>query len=274
MSVNHDVPGIAVFGKGQASYTLPCGYVDENGKVHNEIIMREMTGVEEDVMDDDNLSVTDRITKILSLCCVKLGDIDDAEIIKKAVGDTLERGLPLSAADRVAMLLFLRRTSVGDVYKFERKCPYCGHLNRNRTLNLERDVVISQVTSPGKRRVKVTLPSGKIAMLKVLSASGEKQISTLKPTQKDVRTLAILARLVELDGQKMTPFHIDLIKSLSIADRNYIREVYNFIEGAVDTDVEVDCSSCNTTFEFPLDLGQVFFSNRAKKVTAADLEWL
>lgn len=273
MSVNHDIAGVEVYGKGQCSFKLPCGYVDAAGTVHNEIIMREMTGMEEDVMDDDSTSVTDRISKILAQCCVKLGTVVDQAVIYKAVSDTLDTGKPLTAADRVAMLLFLRRTSMGDIYKFEGSCPHCNHTNKNMQLDLS-SVEISYVKDPTKRRVRIKLPSGGNAVLRVLAASGEKKLSGLKPSQKDVRTLAILARLEELNGQHIDSAHIDQVKRLSITDRNFIREVYNYIEGAVDTDVEIGCTKCSGEYKFPLDLGQIFFSNRAKKVTAADLDWI
>ena len=275
MSINHDIPGVEVFGKGRQTYTLPCGYVDGLGKVHRQIVMREMTGAEEDLMDEDGVSATDRISNILSACCEKLGDITDRELIARAVNDKLEpgEGLPLTASDRVAMLLFLRRVSVGDTYRFSRDCPHCGAKNSNLSLNLA-ELDIREVKDPTKRKVKFKLPSGIIAVLKVLSASGERKLTELKPDQKDVRTLAILARLESLNEQPITKHDLQKVKSLSMVDRNYIREVYNLIEGAVDTDIEMTCRACKKDFIYPLDLGQVFFSNQSEKVTVSDLEWV
>ena len=63
MSINNDIPGVEIFGKGRMEFELPCGYVDAAGTVHNTIILKEMTGIEEDIMDDDKVSVTTRITR-------------------------------------------------------------------------------------------------------------------------------------------------------------------------------------------------------------------
>jgi hypothetical protein len=196
-----DVPGIEVWGRGRGEYTLPCGAVDEGGKVHKTVVLRELTGAEEDLMDDDDLSVTERTTRILSACCERIGEISDPATISGMIGDTLDRGYPVTSSDRIAMLIFLRRCSLGDNYKFERRCPRCGFMNKNKVLDLRK---IEMVEVPedrvGKRRVEIMLPRTKRkAILRVLTASKESAITTLRPNQKDLRSAAILARLEQIE---------------------------------------------------------------------------
>ena len=109
----------------------------------------------------------------LQLVPEKLGTITDKKIIEAAISDNLvsigNTGLPLTAQDRIAALLFLRRVSIGDTYKFERRCPKCGELNKNKQLDL-RSLTITPVKDPKKRRVQVVLPrSKKVAVLRVPS---------------------------------------------------------------------------------------------------------
>jgi hypothetical protein len=290
-----DVPGVEVWGRGRSEYTLPCGHVDEHGKVHKQVIFRETTGVEEDMMDDDEIAANERMSMILSDCCEKLGDIVDKEAIRRAISDDLPqgKGWPVTSSDRIAMMIFLRRTSVSDVYKFERRCPRCGHLNRHKTLDL-RKLKITEVPEDraGKRRVEITLPgTGKKAIVRVLTAKTETALTNLRPNQKDLRSAAILARLdsIEVDvpaegGTKREmrritdpTYGLKLVKELPQRDRNFLRRVYHKMEADVDTLVEVSCDGrfCTADFAFPLDLGQSFFSNPAEEhVSDEALNWL
>lgn len=196
-----DVPGIEVFGKGRAQFELPCGYVDEGGRVHKKVTLRELTGAEEDLMDDDDLPVTERTTRILSACCERVGDVSDPATIEKIIGDKLAgRGHPITSSDRIAMLIFLRRVSLGNMYHFQRRCPRCGHENKKH-LDL-RSIKMTGVPEDRvcKRVCEVVLPGSKRkARLRVLSAAQESRITDLRPNQKDLRSAAILARLEALE---------------------------------------------------------------------------
>lgn len=273
-----DIPGLKIHGKGTRDFVLPVGYVDEAGKCHDVVIMREMTGVEDDMLGNDDLPVGERVTAVLSSCIEKLGDVSDKETIRKAVSDELETGFPLTEQDRVAAMVFLRRATIGDVYKFERRCPRCGEMARNRQTDL-RELKIDKCEHPERRRVSVKLPrSGQEAVLKVLSAKGAVKIGRLRPTQKDLKSLALCARLVSLDGKSMDDPRtaLDAVKRLPQADRNVLRQAYNAMEAFVETDIDVDCRNpiCGATWKFPLDVGQGFFLDLEGELSDEDLNWL
>lgn len=273
-----DIPGLKIHGKGQMDFVLPVGYVDPENKVHNNIVVREMTGVEDDMMGNSDLPIGERVSNVLSACIVKLGDIEDRETIKKAVCDELEAGLPLTEQDRVAAMIFLRRVSVGDRYKFERTCPRCGVEAKNRETDL-RTLKIEQAAHPERRRVKIELPrSKKIAIVKVLTAKGAIEVGRLRPSQEDLKSLAIVARVETLDGQSLGDPLTALakIKALPQADRNLIRQVYNAMETNVETDIDVECRNpiCLNKWDFPLDVGQGFFLDLGGTVSAEALNWL
>lgn len=276
-----DVAGIEVFGKGRGEFTLPCGYVDETGKVHKKVVLRETTGTEEDMMDDDELSSNERMSSILAACCERIGDVKEKDKIATIISDELNMGLPITSSDRIAMMIFLRQVSVGHIYHFERRCPRCGYVNKGKHIDL-RTLEIKQVPEDrvAKRRVEIVLPrSKKKAVVRVLTAKFESKLTELRPNQKDLRSAAILARLESLDGASLENPHVGLaaVKALPQEDRNYLRKVYNKIEADVDTSVEVTCASkiCPADFRFPIDLGQAFFSNPVEEqVTDAELNWL
>ena len=286
MSADHDIAGVVAYGKGRGDYQLPCGYVDAEGTVHNIVILRELTGVEEDILDDDNLTTSTRITDILSQCCKKLGAIEDPGLIRRAIGDTLKdgEGLPVSQADRMALMLFLRRTTNGDRYKLpesQRICPYCQHKNIDKHIDLH-TLEVTYSKNPAKRRVRFDLPGrGEKAILRVLSAGGEEALSKLMRGQskKGLRSLAILARLEQVGETKLSyddRKSLEFVKALSQPDRARIRDVYNKVEGAIDTELEMTCEklSCSRDWKTDIDIGQVFFLPQAAKITEADLEWI
>jgi len=273
-----DIPGVQIHGKGQMDFVLPVGYVDAENKVHNSIVLREMTGVEDDMMGNADLPIGERVSNVLSACIVKLGDVEDPETIKKAVCDELESGLPLTEQDRIAAMIYLRRVTVGDLYKFERSCPRCGTEAKNRAVDL-RTLKIEQSEHPERRRVKVELPrSKKVAIIRVLTAKGAIEIGRLRPTQDDLKSLAIVARIETLDGKALGDPRTALgkIKALPQADRNLIRQVYNAMETNVETDIDVECRNpiCLNKWQFPLDVGQGFFLDLGGSVSAEDLNWL
>jgi len=273
-----DIPGLEIHGKGVADFPLPVGYVDGEGKVHRHLTLREMTGVEDDMMGNADLPIGERCTNVLSSCVDRIGEITDKETIRKAISDELEVGLPLTEQDRIAAMIYLRRSSLGEIYKFERDCPRCGKKAENRAVDL-RTLKIDECKHPDRRRVKLTLPrSGKVAVVKVLTAKGALEIGKLRPDQKDLKSLAIVVRVESLDGQPLgDPFSaVAKIQSLPQADRNMIRKVYNAMETYVETDIDVECRNpiCRYKWQFPLDVGQGFFLDLEDTVSAEALNWL
>ena len=76
-------------------------------------------------------------------------------------------------------------------------------------------------------------------------------------------------------GKPVTEKDLNLVKGLSQRDRLYLIQVYQLIEGNVDTDIEVECkrSDCLYKYSFPLDLGQLFSSSQDEKPNIEDIIW-
>lgn len=278
-----DVQGVEVFGKGRGEFLLPCGFVLPDGQAHKKIVLREVKGREEDMMADEGVLRSTRTTDVLAACTEQLGPITDKDQIRKIIADDLDGGVGITSTDRIAAMIYLRRVSVSDIYRFEKPCPRigCGHLNKNRTLDL-RTIKMTHVPTErvGKRRVKFKLPrSEKLVTLRVMTAKHEEQLFQLRPTQKDVRSAAICGRVEMIDDTLFTDTSLAMaaVRELPLDDRNMIREVFDKMEADVDTQVEVTCDNpiCKTDFSFPLDVGQTFFLNLVGVgIDVSKLDWI
>lgn len=277
-----------LFGCGYKDFRLPAGAIVD-GVVYDQAYIKEMTGFEEDMLANVDMEIVERMENVTVACLTKLVSrkdpskvITDPELIRELVAGTLpaNRGYPLTSADRISLLLYIRRATVGDLYKYEAACPHrgCGHKNRNKALELDK-LEITYNPHPERRRVKVKLPrSGVECKVRVLDGAGEKKAALFRPGTQDYGSMAIMVRLESIGGYQLSEMppeqQLALVKAMPHVDRDFLRLVYQRLEGAVDTDVELTCQKCNREIVFPLDLGQVFSSTLNDKISDSDLEWL
>ena len=101
-------------------FTLPCGYVDDDGTLHRDGVMRLSTALDEvEAMRDARVRVNDAYLSILLLSRVitRLGDV--APVTPEMVGR-------LFSADFVYLQdLFVRLNGAG-ASVMETECPACG----------------------------------------------------------------------------------------------------------------------------------------------------
>ena len=234
---------------------LPCGYVDTEEILHEDCIVREMTGQEEDLLTGRG-SVVNRLNAIISNCIVKLGTISDKQIIDKAVNK-------LTGQDRMAILIGIRRASLGDFYDMTVTCPSC-KAEQHMSVNLA-DIDIIPMPDRFKREHETTLPSGKVVKWHVLDTADEEWLSSKKRKYKeDVMSLNFLSRVDVVDKQviereRKYKHSLQVFKKLSLRDRNYLRDVFDKNEGDVDRTVEFECESCGRTWEGEIEVSQSNF---------------
>jgi len=232
----------------EGSVTLPCGYVDGDGELHDIAHLRELTGEEEDILAAPKVAGSEKMTRILGNCLVKLGGIDNP-------GRKVARGLTIG--DRTVLLLALRSVSLGSVYPFRVKCPSCGH-GFHTGVSLDK-LEITVMSDKKLRTHELTLPSGRRAVLKVMTGEDEADLEKKKGqfSKSDVLSLSIMARLKSLNGEEK--ISVSDVKSLTFRDRKAIRNWFQKVEGGVNTDIDVDCESCSFEFQTVLDIGQSDF---------------
>jgi len=251
-------------------FTLPAGYIDEDGVLHREVQIREMTGEEEDLMGARSGDFSSRMNQVMANCTVRVGTIQERPRIL-----TVIRKLPI--ADRTFLFTALRRVSLGDEYTMEVECPKCDKTSQ-MILDLG-GLDVKGMPDPEKRVYEVDLPSNKKAKWGVMTGAEEEKLSTLRDASnmRDVLSYAIMMRLVEYDGQQLElggrltdargkvsfdkegRTFLKLVKGMSSRDRNFLRKEFGIHEAGMDTDVEFDCPECSAKFTGSFDPTQVGF---------------
>lgn len=241
-------------------FALSGGYV-KDGHLYNKVVLRGMTGVEEDALAARRVPVQKRIDTVIKNCIVSMSDnggmvLTEKDDIAKAVGS-------LTATDRTILIIGIRIASLDSKYAFDVRCPECEttvHTAVDLTEFLK-DVV--PMPEPMKRvGYDVTLPSGKRVLWDVLTSSKEAEVGQRnRQLPGDAVSMSLLARITTIDGHQAT---LDEVKALSLKDRNALRAAFEKAEGSINVDIEdIICTnpSCGAIFKSSLDLGQSgFFS--------------
>jgi hypothetical protein len=233
-----------------AEFELPCGHL-EGDKVFDRVVIREMTGVEEDILAERNGSFISRMNQVIANCIIRIfgdeGSIEDR-------GRMVEIVRNLSVGDRVVLMFLLRRVSIGDNFDFKIRCGNCNK-ELAMTVNLG-DLKIKKSSDPRKRLFDLVLPSGKKVKCRIMTGVGEEAVDKIRNSGGDILTAGIFIRIAEIDGK---PPLMDEVKRLSLKDRNAIRKETGKIEGSIETSVSVKCNECGNDFETGIDVTQAGF---------------
>jgi hypothetical protein len=238
----------------QGIFDLPCGYLTAEGDLVTEVKVREITGVEEDMLGAKNIPGGKKVTQLIANCLERLGPITDSPSLANAA-----RGLVVG--DRVFLMMAIRRVTLGDEFPFEAQCDECEKKSLFM-VNLA-ELETKKMPDPKKRVYTSTLPSGKVAQWHVMTGKEEESIS--KWQNLDQLSLALLMRVDTLDG---APTDMDVIKALNMKDRNFLRdECFSAVEGGIETELELTCPQCGCEFKTELDVSQTgfFFPSRVLK---------
>lgn len=235
-------------------FDLACGYIDEDGKIHDTVELRPMRGAEEDIMASGSEDGANTMNRIMSRCIVSLGGIDEDEQIKEIVPN-------LTVGDRSIILIRLRQISVKDEYVFKVPCDNNNCREKNTATLYMSELGLNKMEDPEKRQWEMELPSGTVATMKVPTGEDmdkiqrsiqRKKKQTGDPSAGDESEMSymLLARVKELDGQEAGLMDMkDLIYKDRVKLRNYMRDG----EPGIDTSVELDCFDCGQEIRGNID---------------------
>lgn len=233
-------------------FDLPCGYYDvPTQQLITEVQVREITGVEEDMLASTKIPSSQKVTALLTGCVVRIGTEERKNRIAQMVQD-------LPVGDRVFLIFAIRRVTLGDELPVREQCPEC----RVKTLfmvDLGADLKIRPMADPAKRVFDEVLPSGKPVRFRVSTGQDEARLAKLvkrNNQSSDALSQSILMRLEMLGDEKPT---LPMVKSLGMRDRNFLREKFQEVEGGVDTTLELECPACGHEWEKDLDLNTAGF---------------
>lgn len=226
-------------------FDLPCGYIDESGTLHTEVALREITGVEEDMLAAPKIPPYKKMNDLLTNCVTRIGSIVDRGKLAEVVKD-------LTVGDRTFLMFAIRRVTLGDEYPFKFKCPECEQ-ESTMIQNLE-ELEIRAMKDPMRRVYEGKSASGAVVKFHVLTGREEEKLQ--KAVKSEGLSMAIYLRVEAYNGKKPD---IDTVKSWSMKERNSIRDLFDGVEGGVDTTLEIACPSCGEEVEQDLDISQGFF---------------
>lgn len=225
-------------------YELPTGYVDEAGVVHKQVVVREITGEEEDMLMARKMPVHQKMQKLLEVCTLQIGDVKQghpqwSKIVRE-----------LHVTDRFFLILKIRIVSLGKDFSYKAKCPECEEFS-SYVVNLD-DIHIVGLKDPKVRTWRDKLPSGKEFLAKAQTGVEEEKLAKVVES-KDMASLLLLGRLIELDGKQ--PVTLDMVKKLNLADRNHLRKLFETQEGEIDNELEMTCKECSCEFKTAVEVG-------------------
>lgn len=237
----------------QGVFDLPCGLLAPDGELLTEVKLKEITGVEEEILAAKNIPWGKKLTQLLGNCLVQLGPMTDKPLLQRAARD-------LTVGDRAFLMLAIRRVTLGDEFPFEDQCTEC-NAKTLFSVNLA-ELEVKKMPDPKKRVFDETLPSGAVVRFHVMTGKDEEALA--KVDVRDTLSAQILVRVDQVNG---APISLEGIKAMSLKDRNHLREAFDRVEGGVQTTLDLTCPSCGEEFQTELNVGQTgfFFPSRVRK---------
>lgn len=236
-------------------YELIAGYLDENGTVHKEFEIREMTGADEEAIGKADIKINGGkvIRTILERCVTRIGTLTKKELGGAEWREVIQS---LLAGDQDYIMSMIRKDSISDVIEIPCQCPSC-----NDKLKVEIEVdELEKIPFRGDFELHFELPKGYVDKKGVKHTTGimtypnglDREI--LDPVARknlgEANTL-MLARVIK----KLGTTHItnDVLRNLSIKDRNYLAKLVEENKFGLDLKSIINCASCGHEFEANLN---------------------
>lgn len=220
---------------------------DQPGGTEKELVLREMTGFEEEYLESRNEEANTGRTcnEVLARCLVPPGSDST---------DALTRVRGLSVAERDRALVRLRQQSLGDEVESIVWCPECEA--KNEVHFHLRDLPLDFESPP--ERVEHGLGDGRQAVVRVPTAGDQEQLLALGFSSGAERRTWLLSHVLERLGDDVGPFDVQRIRGLPIRVRSALETAIAEATPELDLTMSVRCEGCEATFTVPFE-AEVFF---------------
>jgi hypothetical protein len=242
-----------------SEFELPGGvlWTQENGDkvLLKHVLMKEITGEEEDILTNRKIAVEDRMMQLVANCMDRISDNESVIIDNKSHIVRIVKKMMIT--DLIYCILLARRVSLGDVYSFKVTCtnPDCG-MESSQAFDLDH-IEVKEPIKPEELIWEIELPrSGKTVKMKVMQAEDQKRARSMLQRDRDIMTTQLLTRVVEIDGK---PPAVKDLKSLPLMDRNKIRNSFQEKEGGIETDIDIICPTCDNRFKVGMEIQGIDF---------------
>jgi hypothetical protein len=208
------------------------------------IVIREMTGVEEDILTNRvKLKKFTALNDVLQACIVELNG-------NTAI--TNDDVLSMVAGDRMFVLYTIRKLSYGPEFNLPVTCLECKETTR-AIGSLDDDVVMTPYPHGDQTEFTFILPkSGDVVVFEHLDGYAELRLAKLgSPSFSDL----LLMQIKSVNGKAPDR---RTVTSWSALDRNALRDNMRDVAGGIDLVEEMFCGRCGAPIPTRLDLLQGF----------------
>ena len=239
------------------TYDLLQGYRDKEGVVHVEFEVREMTGADEEAISKPDIksNAGKVIRTILERCCVRIGTYHQKEVKSNKWREMIQE---LSVGDQDLILMKIREMTLGDEIESRYKCP-----NPNCKEDIITTIDVNELeVKPfdGLHEIPFELPRGfkdrdgnilrKGKLRHPNGVDREVLDAIMRKNVGQANTLMLSRCILELEGVKV---YDELVRNLSVKDRNYLMKLLSDHTFGIDLSVEVECPTCYHSFKASLN---------------------
>lgn len=228
-------------------FRLPVGFVDSEGRLHETIKLRPMTGETEEAIADPK--VRDNGGKLVTELIFSVTERVGA--VKKVNKDVIRQ---LTIADRDFVLLKNRQVSMGDDVNYVDQCPHCRgknevyvnlsniktkYLGKEDSREMTFDLVNGVRNSAGVmcKKITIQMPNG-VVQERIAP------IAKVNPAQATTAMLQLITKKIEgLDF--LNP---DVFKRMTKRDRDHVSKKLAEFEAGVEMASTVTCAECGAEF--------------------------
>jgi len=251
-------------------FEVPGGYLHRVSKDGVDRIVslyrvqvREMQGWEEDILSEENTSLTERFHRIVGGCLLRLSDDEGNEVTdKKVLTGAPDRML---MSDLLVCILKIRQCTVGDDLRWKVECPNCTTVDEQTgeekktkftAIYSLKDLKIEALEGERTKRVRELKTSrGNVITWEMMNGLMERSLERVRGKKKDRATAGLMVRVKTINNIAPTS---EVLKNLSWTERTEIRKQFES-EGGIETDIEVACHKCGKEFKTPMEIGGDFF---------------
>lgn len=225
---------------------LPGGFVDKNGEVIKTAEVRELNGMDEEM-------------------------IAKASTTGKALGILLQRGLTrlgsrevtrddfdlLLSGDRDAILLGIRKVTFGESVDYKIRCGACGE-EQVASVDLSKDIPVKELEDPiADRTWNVETAKGIAVISLPTGVTQRKLLENADKTSAEINTLLLSGCIVSVNG--IPSMGATTALNLGMADRSKIvEEIIDRNPGPRLGEVSKTCKACGEEIALPLSLVDLF----------------
>lgn len=239
------------------TFELLQGYRDSEGVIHKEFEVREMNGSDEEAISKKEIKSNGAkiLRTLIARCCTRIGSYVKEDMKEAKWIDIIQS---LSVGDQDFILLKIREASLGEEIESNYVCPN-PDCNEEILTTASLDE-LEIMPFDGLFEIPFELPKGFVDKDGKVLKKGklrhpnglDREVldSVSKQNLGRANTLMLSRCITELEGIKV---YDELVRSLSLKDRQYLMDLFNEHKFGVKLEVEIECPTCYQTFKASLN---------------------